>query len=592
MNKAVKTKIWPLLSSLVVLLGACASNPPETGLPDTGNVGQTTAQAAAEVVPAPAPAEEEIEYGSFSKDQLYQALISELGAQRGEVREAGDNYLDLAIQTRDLGIIQRAVQFASVNEDLNALLQLGLLWAEVDPGAARPHLLLSFQFLEAGNFEQALSHMARVIDLGGDMDFSALASRTGQLDEGTRSSLIESLYQLVTEFPERASIRLALVQLLAQNGNFNAALEEYEGLMEVSDLSPNLVLLHAQIFQSNDDPEAAARVLRNGLRQFETNKNLRLTYARLLIQREEFGDAQDQFAILMEQDPQDWETLYSMALLDLEMENYQEAIERFEQLVNVDQYVDESQYYQGYINEQTGNEREAVEHYRQVRIGTQNFLPAQQLATRLSIGLGELDDAHAHLARLSRGQSRLEILFTTVESSELIQAGYTDEARALLDNALNKYPNETDLLFARVLLYDNLGDREASERDLRQIIRMKPEDARALNHLGYMLADQTNRYEEALELLERAIALEPDDPAIIDSLGWAQYKLGRYEDALRNLRRAYAVFPDHEVASHVGEVLWKMGREDEALEVWRDALEVRPDSELIREAMERLEADL
>ncbi len=580
--------LLPLPLVLAALLNACAS--PQSTPDNEGTVVVRAEQTAP--VPAPAATEEEIEYGSFSQDQLYQAMISELSAHRGDVAEAGDMYLDLALETRDLGIIRRAVQFASVNDDVNALLQLGLLWAEIEPEAAQPHLMLAFQFLETGNFEQALSHMARVIDLGGDMDFSALAARTGQLDEGTRSTLIENLYQLVREFPDRESIRLTLVQLLAQNGNFNEALTEYDALLEQMDLTPNLVLLHSQILQRNNDTEAAQRALRNGLREFEDDKNLRLTYARLLIQDEAFEAAQQQFAILVEQDPQDWETIFSMGLLDLEMENFERAAERFQQLVNVDQRVDESQYYLGYIYEQLDDPRQAIQHYREVRIGTQNFLPAQQLATRLSIDLGELDEAHAHLARLSRGQSRLEILFTTIESGVLIQAGYTNEALTLLDNALNKYPNETDLLFSRVLVFDNIGDQVSSERDLRQIILMKPDDSRALNHLGYMLADRTDRFEEALELLERAIALEPEDPAIIDSLGWVQYKLGLYEEALANLRRAYAVFPDHEVASHVGEVLWQMGRKEEAIEVWREALETRPDSELIREVVERFQAEL
>ncbi|MFT4749050.1 MAG: tetratricopeptide (TPR) repeat protein, partial [Pseudohongiellaceae bacterium] len=141
-----------------------------------------------------------------------------------------------------------------------------------------------------------------------------------------------------------------------------------------------------------------------------------------------------------------------------------------------------------------------------------------------------------------------------------------------------------------VMLYDTLQDRASSEADLRQIILMKPDDSRALNHLGYMLADQTDRYQEALELLERAIAISPDDPAILDSLAWAQYKLGQYEESLSNLRKAFVNFPDHEVASHIGEVLWAMGRRDEARKVWADALVDRPDSELIKEAMERLDA--
>ena len=159
----------------------------------------------------------------------------------------------------------------------------------------------------------------------------------------------------------------------------------------------------------------------------------------------------------------------------------------------------------------------------------------------------------------------------------------------LLNTALNKFPNETDLLFARVLYYDSQSNPDGSERDLKQIISMQPEDSRALNHLGYMLADQTTRHEEALELIERAIAISPDDPAIIDSLGWALYKVGRYEEALVQMRRAFAAFPDDEVASHLGEVLWALERFDEAMRVWQDALETEPESPLIAEAMERLQ---
>ena len=531
--------------------------------------------------------EEKIEYGSFSEEQLYQTIISELDAQRGNLEEAGDNYLDLAMATRDLSIIQRAVQFASVNGDLNALMQLGLLWSDVEPENAQPHLMLSFQFLENGNYSQALSHMARVIDLGSEIDFTALAARTGRLEPRDRQSLIENLRQLAREFEDESSIQIALIQLLAQNRQFEEALYEIQQVLEIIDLTPNMVLLHGQVLQNMGDNEGAARVLREGVRQFEDDKSLRLSFARLLIQNDDFKEAQEQFEIIVEQDPEDWETLYSVALLDMELENFDSAINNLEKLILADQRFDESQYYLGFIYEQLDEMEKSIKHYREVRIGTNNFLAAQQQATRHAIDLGQLDDAHSWLIRQSSGQPRLEILFTTIESNLLIQSGYITEAKTLLDSSLNRFPNESELLFARVLYYDSQGDKAGSERDLQQIIRMQPDDSRALNHLGYMLADQTNRFEEALKLIERAIAISPDDPAIIDSLAWAQYKLGHYEDALSNLRRAFAVFPDHEVASHLGEVLWQMGREEEATQVWEDALEVQPDSDLIRKVIER-----
>jgi tetratricopeptide (TPR) repeat protein len=545
----------------------------------------------ARVMPALVLAEPlpEIEYGSFTEDQLYEAIVSELSAQRGQVVEAGESYFDLAMSTRDLTIIQRAIQFASINTDTNALLQLGLLWAQLEPTNSQPQLLLSIQFLESGAFEQAISHMSRVLDLGGNIDFAALSSRTGRLNPQNRSVLIENLRRLKDEFGKQTSIHLTLVQLLAQNGDFEAALIEMELLKDDKDLTPNMVMLESQILQSLDNPERATRVMRTGVTKFETDKSLRLNYARLLIQNEEYEKAQEQFQILVEQDPQDWETLYSVALLNTQLENFDRAIAAYTKLIGVDQRADESQYNLGLIYQQQDNLEKSIEHFRQVRIGTNNFLAAQQQATRLSIQSGRLNEAHDWLSQLSRGQPRLEVLFTTIESSLLIQEKHSGAAEQLLNTALNKFPNETDLLFARVLYYDSQSNRDGSERDLMQIISMQPEDSRALNHLGYMLADQTTRYEEALELIERAIAISPDDPAIIDSLGWALYKVARYEEALVQMRRAFAAFPDDEVASHLGEVLWALGHFDEAMRVWQDALVTDPESPLIAEAIERLQ---
>tara|TARA_B110000858_G_scaffold177469_1_gene212464 strand:+ start:4181 stop:5923 length:1743 start_codon:yes stop_codon:yes gene_type:complete len=532
----------------------------------------------------------EVEYGSFTEEQLYEAIVSELSAQRGQVSEAGNSYFDLAVSTRDIAIIQRAIQFASVNSDTNALLQLGMLWAQLEPTNPQPQLLLSIQFLETGAFKQAISHMSRVLELGGNMDFAELSSRTGHLDPKLRSILIENLRRLKDEFSSLPSIHLTLVQLLAQNGNFEDALAELKLLKDNTELTPNMVMLESQILQSLDRPKKSMRVMRSGVASFATDKALRLSYARMLINNEEYPLAQEQFRILVEQDPQDWEILYSIALLDSQLLNFDRAIAAYTKLIAVNQRIDESQYNLGVIYQEQGNLEKSIEHFRKVRIGTNSFLVAQQQATRLSIQSGHLIDAHDWLSQLSRGQPRLEVLFTTIESSLLIQEEHPAVAEQLLNTALNKFPNETDLLFARVLYYDSQSDQEGSERDLVQIIRMLPDNSRALNHLGYMLANQTTRHAEALELIERAIAISPDDPAIIDSLGWALYRVGRYEEALVQMRRAFAAFPDDEVASHLGEVLWALGRKDEAIRVWKNALETDPESPLIAEAMERLQA--
>ena len=562
-----------LSAGTIVLLAACAS---ESGI----RVAETSA-----VEPV---AQAPVEYGNFTSDQLFQAISGELSAQRGDLERAAEIYFDLATETRDVGIIERAVQFSSAIGDGRSLLELGLLWAQAAPDVPEPHLLLAFQLLEAGRPGQALSHMEQVLEAGGSFEFSILASATGGIGGTQRSELIAGLLSLKERYPDNRSIRIALVQLLAQNQEFAAALTEFEQMSERAELTPDLVRLHAQLHTSVGQNDGALEALRSGLERFPEDRELRLTYARLLLQQRELEAAREQFGIMLAQAPDDWEILLSTGLLDLETENYESAIGIFEQTLAAGMNEDDSHFYLGYANQQLGDVLAAIEHFRQVRQGVDNFLPAQQQATRLSIQLGQFEEAHDWLAQLSRGSSRLEVQFISMESAILLQEGYPERAGELLNLSLNRYPNHADLLFSRVFVHDTVGDMAGSEADLQQIIRMQPDNARALNHLGYMLADRTERYEEALELIERAIALEPEDPAIIDSLGWAQYKLGILEEALENLRRAYAAFPDHEVAAHLGEVLWALDRREEAEQIWEEALVENPESEFVLPTMERL----
>lgn len=572
-----------LPAGMILLLAACAS---ETGtrVAETP-AAEPPAQASAEPA-APTP----IEYGNFTSEQLFQAITGELSAQRGDLEQAAEIYFDLATETRDVGVIERAVQFASAIGDGRSLLELGLLWAQVAPDVPEPHLLLAFQLLEAGRPGQALSHMEQVLEAGGSFEFSILASATGGIGGAQRSELIAGLLSLKERYPDDRSVRIALVQLLAQNQEFDAALAEFEQMSERAELTPDLVRLHAQLHTSVGQADGALEALREGLERFPEERELRLTYARLLLQQRELAAAREQFGILRAQAPDDWEILLSTGLLDLEMENYESAIGIFEHTLAARLNEDDSRFYLGYANQQLGDVLAAIEHFRQVRQGVENFLPAQQQATRLSIQLGQFEEAHDWLAQLSRGSSRLEVQFISLESAILLQEGYPERAGKLLDLSLNRYPNHADLLFSRVFVRDTVGDMAGSEADLQQIIRMQPENARALNHLGYMLADRTERYAEALDLIERAIALEPEDPAIIDSLGWAQYKLGILDEALENLRRAYAAFPDHEVAAHLGEVLWVLERRDEAERIWQEALVENPESEYVLPTMERLKS--
>ena len=161
----------------------------------------------------------------------------------------------------------------------------------------------------------------------------------------------------------------------------------------------------------------------------------------------------------------------------------------------------------------------------------------------------------------------------------------------LISQALSVAPEDINLLYTRAMLAERLGDLNKLEQDLRTVIRLRPDHAEALNALGYTLADRTDRWAEALPLIERALELTPENPAVIDSLGWIYFRMGNIERARPLLKKAFEMMKDHEIAAHYGELLWLSGDQNEARDIWLQGLEQTPDSEIILRTLQRLDID-
>jgi tetratricopeptide (TPR) repeat protein len=378
------------------------------------------------------------------------------------------------------------------------------------------------------------------------------------------------------------------MQLLEQSDQHAQAMEELTAYKERHGNSARLTLMEAQLLLQLDQLDRTIALLEEGIETYPDNRLMRFNFGRILVQVGRLEEARVQFQQLAQMEPDDYETLYSLALLELELDSLDAARSYLIRILNAGVRMNESHYYLGYIDENQGRAAEAIDHYLQVGTEFTNFLNAQRQAVRLLVLEERFDEAHALVLSVSEGRPELEIMLVAVEVDALMSTNQLERADALLSATLEIYADNVDLLFARALLSDRQGNLARAEEDLRRIIALEPQNATALNQLGYTLADRTDRHEEALALLERAIAADPEDPAIIDSLAWAQYKLGRYEEALANLERAFAVFPDAEVAAHLGEVLWMMGRHDDANRVWNEALRERPDSAILLNTIERL----
>jgi len=220
--------------------------------------------------------------------------------------------------------------------------------------------------------------------------------------------------------------------------------------------------------------------------------------------------------------------------------------------------------------------------------GGREYLAAQSSIMQIYVHNEQYEQAIAHVRSQRSIDPDNRQAYFLMEVELLNRTQQFDQSLQVLNQALNDYADNTDLRYSRAMVSEKLGDFSQLEADLTYIIDRDPDNATALNALGYTLADRTPRLEEALALIIKAKDLKPQDPAIIDSLGWVYYRMGRLDEALPLLRQAFQLFPDPEVAAHLGEVLWHLGQQTEAKVVWQQGLEQRPSSDVIKATMDRL----
>lgn len=602
MTNFPKTSLWfrfPLCTLVICFfLTACASTPlptSEDGTNEPANAAATmsdgaeNAETVAEDGPQPLPAPEDIQYGNFDEEILTRVIIAEMAGQRGYNQKALEDYLALARETNDINIIKRASRIASFIRDVPSAIEMGNMWLEKEPESEEALRTLAFQMISLGRYREALDHMTKLLAMGTNVDFRLITNRTA-VDTNAGlfiDALIEEFEELKTVYPENQTLRIGLAHLYHQNEQIAEAYDIISTLSGEMNDNPEVVILEVELLELLGEEEKARRRLQQALENNVNHKQLRFQYARKLVDEQRYLDARDQFAIIVEQYPDDFDMLYSLALLSMEINLLTDARQYFQRLVNNAQRLDDSHYYLGFISAQENLDEEAIEHFFNVN-GGGNFLQAQRSLTELMVRAGRYSEVKSRLQNIRFRNPDYNIALLSMEANVLMDEGFMDDAGRILNNAVGAFPNNIQLLFLRSVYSQEINDIELMEDDLRKIILLNPNNPVAYNSLGYYLANSTERYEEAYELIKRAVELAPDDPAIIDSLGWVQYKLGLYEEASDNLGRAYELFPDHEVAAHLGEVLWVMGERSQARTIWRQALENQPDSEYIRSTMERL----
>jgi len=577
MHRTVLFLAGSLASTFLTLASGCASLSSPSSPPDTGTD---------EVAP-PAAVEQTTEYRDFEPDVLYLLLSAEIAGQRGRYDVTLMNYLEAAQRSRDPGVIERAMHIAQSLHGDSVQSRLAELWLEVEPDNLQAHRIAAIQAVRRGDLPTALTHMEAIMMQGGDADFDSLAIMAGSLPQTQQQELLSLYEELASRHPDTPELEYGIALLLKVSGEPERALARLEPLLEKHDNFQPAIILRADLLYQTGQTREALNYLTTNTRRFPDNRRMGSLYGRMLLNEGELQAAQDEFARLVQLYPDVSGLRLSHALVA--MENGQTDIARRElsQLLEQGQHANEARYYLGRIADDDGDTDTAITHYLAVTQGSYHF-PALARASALLAQQGQLDEAIGHIRALRERNSAQAETYWVLEINLLLENGRRQQAMAVATNALETYPDNSQIRYARAMLLDSMGQAAASIQDLLRIIEHEPDNAVALNALGYILTVRTDRLQEARTYIERALELDPENPAIIDSMGWLLFREGQLMPALRYLKQAWEAFPDPEVAAHYGEALWMSGDETQAREIWQKGLEQDPEHEVLRETIRRL----
>ena len=540
---------------------------------------------AAQPAPVPAKAEDRLPKQELTGQILYQFLLAEIAAQRGQFALSAGAYLDLAMSTRDPRIVRRAAEVAFHARQYDSALEAARLWLSLEPDSQQARQMLSTLLLASGRIDELAGSLARDLAAEAPRVGDALIRMVRAFARYPDKLAVQRLFdQLTQPYPDLAEAHLVRAQAAVGVGDADRARSEINRTLE---LRPAWEL--AALFKAELLPKGAAQLdfLKTWLAANPDGLDVRLGYARGLVSEKRYEDARIEFRRLLSASPDNPDMLYAVGILSLQVNDATEGEQHLKRFVEIGRGdLDPARFYLGQIADQAGRPEEAVRWYDLVAAG-EHAVPAKVRAAQVLLRQNKLDEARERLAAArasgTPGDSRLVV----AEAQLLRDAGRHADAFAFLAKVLELQPDQPELLYETALAAEKLGYVDVMERHLRRLIVLKPDSAQAYNALGYSLADRNLRLDEAAQLIDKALSLTPDDPFILDSKGWVLFRQGKPAAALEALQKAYVQKPDAEIAAHIGEVLWILGRSGEALAVWREATKAHPTNEVLAATIKR-----
>ena len=563
------------------------------------------AQAPVDDRPAVAPQAPDAAEGDsgLSADLFYRLLLGDVALQRGDVTLAARAYIDAARVARDAKVARRATEIAIASRQRNLVQDAAKLWAELDPAAERPKRVLAA--LAADTSKGAIPSSAADDELRSRIErvlADAALQGTGVAD------VFLQLNQLFAQQPDKRAV-LALIRQVAKpypttpEAHFAVALAAFaagddmatasEATAEVDralELRPDwdrAAILKGEIL-ARQSAAAAIQALEPYVAAHPASKTATGALAQHYVDEKRFSDARALMQKLWDREPQSRDLEFAVAAIALQMKDYAGA-ERLLLDLRKANYGEPGaiDLYLAQVAEDTKQYDVAIQRYQAVTEGDRAWLAKLRIAAMYGKE-GRVAEAQRYLAGIETVTKEQKIQVRQAEAQLLRESGDDAGAYRVLAQGLEDNPDTPDLIYDLAMVAEKLNKVDEAETRLKRLVELKPDDAQALNALGYTLVDRTQRTDEGLALIERAHKLSPKDPFILDSLGWAFYRMGRLEEAERYLKLALEGRPDAEIAAHLGEVLWRKGDREQARALWKAQLDSNPENPVLKETVKRL----
>ncbi|OHC67304.1 MAG: hypothetical protein A3H93_14975 [Rhodocyclales bacterium RIFCSPLOWO2_02_FULL_63_24] len=533
---------------------------------------------------APVKEEDRLPKQELTGQILYQFLLAEIAAQRGQFGLAASAYLDLAMSTRDPRVVRRAAEIAFHARQYDSALEAARLWLTLEPDSPQARQMVSTLLLASGRIDELAGSLARDLAAEAPQIGDALIRMVRAFTRYPDKAAVRRLFDQLTEpYPDLAEAHFVRAQAAVGTGDADRARSEIDRALE---LRSNWEL--GALFKAELLPKGAAQLdfLKSWLAANPDAQDVRLAYARGLVSEKHYEASRTEFRRLLTANPNNPDMIYAVGILSLQINDAVDAEQQLKRFIEIGRGdLDPARFYLGQIADQAGRPEEALRWYDLVAAG-EHLLPAKVRGAQLLVRQNKLDEARERLAA-ARANSPGDARLVVAEAQLLRDVGRHADAFAFLVKALEVQPDQPDILYETALAAEKLGYVDLLERHMRRLMVLKPDSAAAYNALGYSLADRNLRLDEAAQLIDKALSLAPDDPFILDSKGWLLFRQGNATAALGALQKAFAKKPDPEIAAHIGEVLWSLGRSNEALSVWRDAAKAYPTNETLAATIKR-----